>query len=164
MEEADLSLFSTICLVLTLVLIGALFVSMLSCILFWNDCSLCTLQLMPSQSSSMLIITHSIRLIPTSKYVLGDATNRASRVALSHRDTLARQTYLHPIISRVRKRYTPIYVLVVSLAYNINALRVQSRYVIYTTTPQFHGLLIVSPPTSFYPQFSSLRLPPFIMI
>jgi len=40
MEEADLSLFSTICLVLILVMIGALFVSMLSCILFWNDCSL----------------------------------------------------------------------------------------------------------------------------
>ncbi|KAK7693206.1 hypothetical protein QCA50_002772 [Cerrena zonata] len=36
-EEADLSLFSTICLVLTMALMGALFLMTFSSFVLWND-------------------------------------------------------------------------------------------------------------------------------
>ncbi|OBZ75683.1 hypothetical protein A0H81_04571 [Grifola frondosa] len=38
MEEADLSLLSTICFVLSLALVGALFIAAFSCVLLWDDC------------------------------------------------------------------------------------------------------------------------------
>lgn len=40
-EEADLSLFSTICLVLTMVLMGALFLMVFSSLVLWNDGTHC---------------------------------------------------------------------------------------------------------------------------
>ncbi|CAL1704096.1 unnamed protein product [Somion occarium] len=39
LEEADLSLFSTICLIFTMVLAGALFVMAISSFVLWNESS-----------------------------------------------------------------------------------------------------------------------------
>ncbi|KAI0807256.1 hypothetical protein C8Q74DRAFT_1362781 [Fomes fomentarius] len=38
-EEDDISLFTTICFVLTLAMAGAIIILSMSCILLWDDCS-----------------------------------------------------------------------------------------------------------------------------
>ena len=37
-DERDISLLSTICFVLALAISGGIFIMMMSCLLFWDDC------------------------------------------------------------------------------------------------------------------------------
>ena len=71
-EEADLSLFSTICLVLTMVLMGALFVMAFSSFVLWNDGTHCKFIHTISPRSYVDIYTSCFNGLSTRVCILGD--------------------------------------------------------------------------------------------
>ncbi len=55
-EEDDISLFTTICFVLTLAMTGAIIILSMSCILLWDDCSTCEYLRYSSYTPSLIAL------------------------------------------------------------------------------------------------------------
>lgn len=66
-DERDVTLLSTVCLVLGLAITGALFILTMSCLLFWDDCRSCE-----SYHPSLIVA----RRLTRTKHILSSATGQ----------------------------------------------------------------------------------------
>ena len=88
-EEADLSLFSTICLVLTMVLMGALFVMAFSSFVLWNDGTHCKFIHTISSRSYVDIYTSCFNGLSTRICILGDTKGVPTKPMIRFRVSLS---------------------------------------------------------------------------